>query len=174
MVQLLLRDLSHHPRKYHTIFLAFLWVIGLTLGIRFASFAGDSLLSLMRGSAFGAVSIVNLLAVTLLPFLFSAFAVYIRSACFLAVLCFIKSFSFGFVSTGLVMAWGSAGWLIRLLFMFSDLICLVPLWWCWIRFPWDLPTSGFRPVIVSAGVAAGIVCLDYLCISPFLARLFEY
>jgi hypothetical protein len=128
----------------------------------------------MRSGSYDAVSIVNLLTVTLLPFLFSAFAVYIRSYGLLAVLCFIKSVCFGFVSSGLLMAWGSAGWLIRLLLMFSDLICLVPLWWCWIHFSEDEARNGSFSLWIPCMIAACIVCLDYRYISPLLTKLFEY
>lgn len=164
----------HDSRKSNTIFLAFIWVCGLFFGVNLSDSAGSDFVSLMRGASRCSVSIVCLLSVSLLPFFFSAFAVYIRSFRFLAALCFIKGCLFAFISAGIFLAFKDAGWLLRLLMMFSDLFCLVPLWWCWISLITGGPQGRFGPVWKGSLVALGIVCLDFCFVSPFLAKLVEY
>lgn len=174
MVWLLRRNFKTEFRKRYLFFLAFIWLLGLLSGVGFSSLAGHSFFSLMRGAAFRPVSIVSLLSVSLLPFLFSAVTVYIRSFGLLAVLCFIKGCLFAFVSMGIFAAFESAGWLLRILMMFSNLFCLLPLWWCWIRILSGAPKGSFSPVVGGGLMAAGIVCYDYLYVLPFLAKLVEY
>ena len=173
MVQLHSSASPIYSRKYRTIFLAFCWIVGLAFGIELSFTAGDSFLYLMRGS-YGSVSIVHLLLITLLPFLFSGMILYIPSPSLLYGLCLIKGLCFGFVSAGCLLAWGSAGWLVRLLLMFSDFLSLVPLWWCWLScHPFRVQRNN-ASVVVSALIAACIVCLDYFCVSPIFAKVFEY
>lgn len=163
-----------HGRKSYRIFLAFIWICGLVFGALLSEYAGVSFYSLMRGAVCGSVSIVCLASVSLLPFLFSAYAVYIHSYRFLAVLCFIKGCLFAFVSIGVWIAFESCGWLIRLLCMFSDICCLVPLWWCWLACADCQLRTGLRSIVIGASIAAGIISLDYFFILPFWARLVEF
>ena len=144
------------------------------IGIELSVYAGDSFLSLMRSASLRSVSIVNLLLITLLPFLFSALIVYIRGVRLLAGLCFIKGLSFAFVSGGLLAAYGDAGWLIQGLYMFSDVFTLIPLWWCWLQLYGEGSILGRKCLMIGGIVAGCIVFLDYLYVSPFLAKLFEY
>ena len=161
-------------RKRNIFFLAFVWLSGLVSGVGFSNLAGDSFLSMMRGAAVSSVSIVSLLSISLLPFLISAFSVYMHSFGLLAGLCFIKGCLFAFISMGVFTAFGSGGWLIRILMMFSDLCCLLPLWLCWLRILSGSFQGSFRPVVRGGLMAVGIVCFDYLYVLPFLAKLVEY
>ena len=164
---------SQNSRKYYRILLALIWLIGLCCGVIFFYLVQISSFPLMRGVEHYSVSIVSLLFVSLLPFLFSLLFVYIRSFPFLVLLCYMKSFLFSFVSMGIWLAYGGAGWLIRLLAMFSDLSCLVPLWWCWIHCTeLDLKTA-VRPFLSAVLAVTGIVCFDFYFVSPILVRLLE-
>ena len=160
-------------RKYRNIFLAFIWLIGLYCGITSFNLMQISSFPMMRGVQRYSVSIVSLLSVSLLPFLFSFLFVYIRSFPFLVLLCYIKGFLFSFVSLGIWLAYGGAGWLVRLLVMFSDLCCMVPLWWCWIRCTEQDPAGALRPLGIALIAVTSIVCFDFYCISPILVRLLE-
>ena len=163
----------HHLRKCHIIFLAFIWVFGLCSGIAFFHLSQISFFSLMHRVENYSVSIVSLLSVSLLPFLFSAFAVYTHSYAFLALLCFIKGCLFAFVSMGMFLAYDSAGWLIRLLVMFSDVCALVPLWCCWIQIAKGSFVESFRSVYISSFAVIFLVCLDFYLVSPLLLKLLE-
>ena len=162
-----------NSRKYYMILLAFIWFIGLCCGIVLYNLMQISSFPMMRGVERYSVSIVSLLSVSLLPFLFSLLFVYIGSFPLLVLLCYIKGCLFSFVSLGIWFAYGEAGWLIRLLVMFSDLGCLTPLWWCWIHCTELDPKAAFPPICRALIIAAGIVSFDFYCVSPILARLLE-
>lgn len=173
MARFLLRISDRNQRKYSIFILAFIWCFGIIIGVGSYLSAGDSFVSLMRMAAGRNVSIVNLLISSMLPFLFSAFAVYLHSMQLLAVLCFLKAWLFGFVSCGVLTAFGSAGWLVWLMLMFSDIFCLIPLWWYWIsQFRSANRVHGTRLAGCLSAVLL-IVSLDYSFISPFLVNLIE-
>lgn len=167
------RDFPQYWRKGSTVFLAFFWCFGLVCGI-LTYFSADTVFSsLMRRTLTGSVSIVSLLGVPILPFLFSAFAVFISEPRLLVLVSFGKAFLFSFVSLGVIQAFGSAGWLIRWLLMFSNCMSVPVLYWFWQRH-----ISAVRPVkimdlvcFLCIGLLIGSI--DYCMISPFLARLIE-
>ncbi len=170
MARFLLRNSAPNSRKYHILFLAFIWCLGLWCGIGSCFYAGEPIISLMRMAAGRPVSIVSLLSIALLPFLFSFIFVYLRSWHLLSALCYFKAVLFGFVSAGVYMAFGEAGWLVWLMMMFSDLLCLIPLWWYWISCTGNLfrPTPYFG---VCLAAVALIIALDYQFIAPCLVRV---
>lgn len=158
-------------RKVSTIILALFWILGLFSGCVYHLNSGSATASLMCGALNGTVSIVSLLSVILLPFLLSALAVYFFKPAFLPVIAFFKACTMAFVATGLMSAYGSAGWLAQLMLMFSDL-CTVPLLWLfWLR---HLGNPGRCSVTESCLFLASVclVCfLDFYLISPIPAVL---
>ena len=149
------------------------WCAGLLLGVYSGTAAEDVSLALMRAAAGSRVSIVNLLAVTVLPFLLSAFAVFFSRQWLIFPLCFGKAFSFGFCAYAVCGAFPGAGWLIRFLLLFSDQ-CFIPvLFWFWIRHIGGQKRNLRWDTAVCLGVAAVVGSLDQWLISPFLAALIE-
>lgn len=157
-------------RKLPVFLLAFCWIGSILLGIYLGSDA--SVFNALMYRAFcSPVSIVGLVSVLLLPFLFSAFAVYIARPSLLLAVCVWKGFSFSFLSVGLLRIFSSGGWLLRQLLMFSSLCQLSVLYWFWIHH-----ISGERKFSLGKAVAVValfvlIGCADYCCISPFLASI---
>ena len=79
MVRLLHLNFSLLDRRTRRVILAFTWISGLFLG-SLISLAADNILSpTMLAAAHSGMSISGLLAVLLLPLLFSALAVYIKT-----------------------------------------------------------------------------------------------
>lgn len=173
MARFLHRNLPTVWRKYATTFLACFWCSGLICGMVLYFSAGDITVSLMRMAVSGRASIVDLLMSVLLPFLISALAVYIFKPGLLAVLAFFKALLFAFFSMGTVEAFGSAGWLIRLLLMFSDICMTVILYLYWMRY-----ISGqrkFSAIYCGAYGAAALLIgsIDYCFIAPKLVHILE-
>lgn len=159
-------------QRLHMLLFAFLWFAGLLLGLRAAHLPGSAYTSLMLAAFESRVSIVGLAAVLLLPFLFSAFAVFISQPWLLLPIAFGKAVAFGCCVGGISVAFGSAGWLARWLLMFSDCCMLPVLCWFWLR----CLSGGKMPakdlaVCVTAAVVIG--SLDYGIVSPFLAKLID-
>lgn len=125
----------------------------------------------MRAAANGRVSITGLLSAFLLPLLFSAFAVYISQPWLLVPVAFGKAFSFSYLAFGVTLAFGSAGWLVRSLLMFSDCLTLPLLWWFWLCCIRASDRDALRSFLVTCTAALMIGCLDYGAVSPLLRNL---
>lgn len=161
--------LPRDHRRNHWI-LAFFWVAGLAFGTFSAFAAGPSLFLMMRGAAHGSLSIVSLLATLYLPFLLSAFAVFLSAYWLIFPLSFAKGFLFAFVSAGIVGAFGSAGWLFRLFLCFADHLSAPVLYWFWMYCLNN--QSGIRLQFLLTGSCLFLIAsTEYSVISPFLADL---
>ena len=160
-------------RKSCYIVLACAWILGLGFG-GFLFRYDSSIVSLMEAAVTGCFSIVGLLGSLLLPFLFSAFAVYISSPWLLYLICFAKAVSFGGVFCALSCAFPGSGWLLRHLVLFADQIGVLLLLVYWQRH-----ISGFRR-FSAAGcgmhftVLLVIAGVDFYMIAPFLRRLMTF
>lgn len=125
----------------------------------------------MRAAVECRVSIVSLFLSLLLPLLFSVLAVYIRKPKLLLVICFLKASLFAFTSCQIMMAYSGAGWLVRLLFLFSD-ICMVPAhYWYWSRHVGGEGLGDWSDAAACAAYAVFIGSTDYCLVAPFLAQL---
>lgn len=156
---------------YFFISVAF-WIVGLLVGLLFAYFYGGSFISLMREAVLQPVSIVTLFVCVFLPLFFSLFFAAIRRFLFLYFICLLKAISYGFTAALISTAFTSAGWLIRMLFLFSDtcacmLLLLLSLKICRTeqgnlrrRF-WRYAVCGFA-----------VIFIDHIYIAPFLRGLF--
>ena len=153
------------------LFLALSWCAGLFLGILAASAASETLVPLMRGTVTAPVSIFGLLAVIFLPFLFSAYAVYFAEPWLLLIVSIFKAFSFAFCSFGLCLAFGQCSWLVRFLYLFSDVFSIPVLYCFWLRNISGRTRSSRRECIVFGIITLVIGCIDYWLISPFLTSL---
>ena len=144
--------------------------IALILGTLFAAFADASVFSVMRRAAFAPVSIVMSLAAQLIPFLIAAYAASILRLKLIYAVCGCKLFFFAYTGALIWIAFGSVGWLIRFLFLFSDII-LVPLF-CWYCFRRTM--GGFdekKDLWICVGVCVITALLNCLFISPFLVKI---
>lgn len=158
-------------RKTCVWILAFSWIVGMLFGILAASAASDILIPMMRGAVQSSVSIPGLLAATVLPFLFSAYAVSFSQPWAIPIISAVKAFSFGYCGYGVSLAFGQGSWLVRFLLLFSD-CCLIPvLFHYWVR---NISGEGDRrwqelPIYLCIALFVG--CVDYCLIAPFLVSL---
>ena len=161
------------PRKWRRIFLALCYCAGLLMGSIVAAQAQESIASWMRTAEFQRVSIVSLLSVTCLHFLISAAAVLIAQVRLFYPVCFLKAFSFGFCAGGVYLVFGSAGWLVCGLLLFTDL-CSMPLLYLF----WQRYIDGSRRLVLTDAVLPAsllflIGSLDHCIITPFLMKITE-
>ena len=174
--QLWLYDSMQHVRHFYLrrkrkFFLASIWICGLYFG-SFAASQNSALVSMMRTAAQSRVSIVSLLPVLLLPFLISAFAVSISKPWLIILVCFSKAFSFGLHVGAISIAFGSAGWLARMLLLFSAGCCVPVLYWFWLRhFSGRYRSAVWRDFGICSGIVLFIGFLDCGIISPYLASI---
>lgn len=165
--------LSFVSCKIYWILLAVVWITGLFVGMYFGANAGDHYFLLMRTAADTRVSIIGLIANSCLPFLLSAYAVYLGKPRLALLVCFCKAVLFTSCGFAALSSFGSAGWLVRLLLQFSDVV-LIPLF-CWfsIRHIHGAGITLKRDTALCLFAAALVGSMDYCLVSPFLAMLID-
>lgn len=152
------------------IFVLLCWTAGLISGIAF-SYATEAISSLMRGTLAFPVSIVGLGAVIVLPYLITAFAGFTSQLWILMPLALCKAFSFGACIAAIDLAFSSAGWLIRMLLMFSELAAIPFLLYLWLRFLAGDDQGFRRCTALFAAFSVLIGSIDFWVIAPFLASV---
>ena len=158
-------------RRKQYIFLALLWLIGLLLGACLAICADPPFTSLMYSAMESPVSIVRLLAVTVLPFLLSAFAVYFHVSRLVFPICFLKAFSLGFCTAGVAISFGNAGWLVRWLLFFTAFSSAPVLLWFFQKCLEGNSGQIWRHFGCACACVAVIAGVDCCVVSPFAATL---
>ena len=125
--------------------------------------------SLMYAAVLQSLSIVGVLCSSIFPILMCVLAVFSNTSVFLILLCLLECFAFGFSVAGILSVWGSAGWLVCSLFLFSDKFVLFILLYLTIRYF----TASQKTTCVFACFLG--VCfmslLDKFVVSLFLQRL---
>ena len=149
------------------------WVFGMLLGAWSAVSADSAIISMVRNCIGSHVTIPGMLCVAFLPFLISAYAISLSEPWILLIFSTCKAYSFSLCLCATGLAFGQSSWLVRLLFLFSDL-CLIPvLYLYWLRHisgtnptrRWELPAC-----LCIAAVISGI---DYYFIAPFLMSIMK-
>ena len=152
-------------------FLVASWFLGIALGCLAANASAAILVELIRSSIGTDLSIIGALTVAVLPFLLSAFAISFDQRWLLLLISIGKAFSFSYCAWGVCLAFGQSGWLVLILFLFTDLFLVPLLYFYWLqhirgdRTPkvWELP------VFLAAAIA--IACIDHRFVAPFLTTL---
>lgn len=169
MARFLHQDFARHNATRNIRILICFWIAGSLCGLASACFAGPTVSSLMRKTAFCSVSIVSLLVTVFLPFLLSAFAVIISAPGLIFPIAFTKSFLQIFVSMGIFLTFGSAGWLFRILIGFADFVSVPLLVWFWLRCLGVRRSAFYTDFLFAVAFLFLITCIDYRIISPLLA-----
>ena len=87
------------------------------------------------------------------------------------LICLTKVFTFAFGGFGITYTYGSAGWLVRLLLQFSDILTMPILCWFALRHITGRNAGWKRDFGICLGLEIIICCLDLWYISPFLATI---
>lgn len=151
--------------------LALCTVLGAVAGILFASLAGTSYIALMRRAASRPVSIIGSAVVVLLPYIVSFCVVYYAKIRLGFLLYGFRIFTFTATGWALQSAFGSSGWLIRLMFQFPD-FCLIPLLILFLNSDIGGQRS-WRNLAFCLGFVALVSILNYCTVSPFLANVID-
>ena len=143
------------------------WFLGYLIGY---SFADSSFLSLMHSALLQPVSIVGLFVCIFLPLLLTWVSVSLNKPVIILTVCLTKAIAFGFSCKLLLLTAGSAAWLYRVLFLFSDSCILIVLFMTWFRFfSFKAHLKPNNGIVLFCATAIAIV--DYSAISPYLLGL---
>lgn len=147
--------------------LALCWVFGLLLGCLCGGSRAGVFPSNMELSEFGQVDPFGSLLILSLPFVSSVIAVSLwRSV--LPLIAFAKAFCFAYVSAGLMVSFGSAGWLVCILLLLGDGAMLPLLWLYWYR---SMAGQSVAAICIAGTLAMVIWWFDYAVLSPFVANM---
>lgn len=156
--------------KRHVLGLS--WIVGLFAGGSCFLSGADRLIPLMRVSVNGNVSIVCFFCLIFLPPFLSILAASTGMHSLLYVIAFGKAFLYAFASMALLLSFGSAGWLVRLLLGFSGILSAPVLYRFWLRCLY--PGSGLSALEVFCFISVYLLIgsIDYRVIMPFGAGLY--
>ena len=153
--------------------LTFILLLGYLIGTFLAAGTPVSFFTLMRSAANSPVSIVGSLISAFLPFLLAFAAVHYGRPALLYLILFCKAIIFSHCSMWCSLAFGSGGWLVRLLFQFSDILLLPVLCHFVIRYLRRPRTLSKSDILIYSGTAALVAIINYCFISPYLAMLID-
>ena len=147
------------------------WLAGLSLGLMTDRFYGDCYESLVFSAGCAALTFWGACAVTILPLLLSALAVFVFHRYGACLACFLRGLTMGFF-LGVLTAAGGA-WLAVLL-LFSGLsFCPVLLWYLWRRFSMGLRDAR-RDFALCCLAGLCLAAMDTWVVSPFLATALAF
>lgn len=153
--------------KRPVLFLAICWLLGIAIGIVWATTVPSSVFSLMLTSLCRRVSIVGLLVVLVFPLFSSAVAFLFNRLRYIYLLAFLKGICYGFCILILLILFGKAAWLVRCFILFSDSCVLIPLFLFWIRHLNCSSRGLCKDVIYCFALSFLAGAVDYLFVSPF-------
>ena len=171
MVRFFHSELSLASRRVNITALAVALGFGFLSGSFIAAQSSANGYSMIGIAAGQSVIFSSLLSVAALPFLFTAFAAYIRQGWLLIGIAFAKAFVFSYFSAGVMHLYGASGWLVLVMLLFTDLFALPLLCWVWIRILNHGPKILLRSLSIAFLLLFAIAFLDYRFISPNLVNL---
>ena len=152
--------------------LGLFWIVGLLAGGSCFLFGAEHLIPQMRVSLTGNVSIVCFFCLIFLPPFLSILAASSGMHSLLYVIAFGKAFLYAFASAALLLSYGSAGWLVRLLLGFSGILSAPVLYRFWLRCLCSGSGLSALEVFCFISVYLLIGSIDYRLIMPFWADLY--
>ena len=162
-------ELPNRWVRHSGMILASCWCAGMMLGILAAASAGEYLTAKMRSAASQPVSIIPFLAYA--PFLLSAVATHLRHPWLILPCCITKAFLFGYCAFAVTLAFGQSSWLVRYLFLFSDVVSIPIVYVYWLRCIKGNCAKGFWLSGICLVALLLVSLIDYFWIAPFLADL---
>lgn len=145
------------------------WTVGLCLGVMADRVYGSSLRGCFLLAAQRRPMLSTLLCCNVLPFLICAYAHSFFSILSFPI-CLLRGMLVGAGFSASAGLYGSAGWLVGTLGMFSLLFCSCLFLWCVMDTPGKV--AGLRRGAGACiGIGSGICVLDWAVIAPFLQQI---
>ena len=160
--------ISHRYR----ISLCIFWLLGISVGCWISQVLKPSFFLLMRSVVCQPVSIVGLFTSIFLPLICSYLSFLTNNRIAVLLVCFLKAAAYAFSGVMMSLCFGSASWLFRFLFLFSDNCFLVILCFLWFRCGDRLSPLSSKDFLVCTVFGLLFASVDYFVISPFLMGLF--
>lgn len=150
------------------------WVLGLVIGVIVSlntNVSYDALVKLLFSSK---LSAINVLLTIVFPYLLTLLSYKLLRWKGICVLATCKAFLYCWTATTIVNCFGSAGWLLRCVLIFSNSVSVVFLIWFWIRNCSQAYTSKYLDLLLCLFLSLVVAFIDYSIISPFGVHLLSY
>lgn len=157
-------------RIYRLSYMAFSWILGISVGILTARVILKLHNPLMLVGNYAGVSIVPIILVKVLPLFVSIFLSLYFSDQLILILAFIRSFLFGFCSSVIYCIYDHTAWLIHILLLFTGFFVNVALLYYWISILLFHRRSLFAASIIS-GIILLVLIAEQCFLVPLLAML---
>lgn len=150
----------------------FTWVSGILTGSILSVFLLPHLSSWMRSSPAAPVSIVGYMVVTLFPFLLSYIFHRLNKPFYILPIIYFKAFLYSFLYSLVFLSYGSAGWLVVILFYLPDIVLAIL--YSLFSAKTFLSNNISSLFLRSCVIAAVVICLINCClIVPFCRTVFQ-
>ncbi len=157
-------------RRASSFLVCYFWITGLLVGI--SIYRQDSAISNMFScAAMLDPPLFRLFAVRIIPFILLALCSAFSFKYISFAILFIKALLYGYCASGIVLVFTSAGWLIGLLFLFSDFVASVLLLWFSVRNVVKKNSSLMYDFLLCAIIVSAVCLFDYKVVSPYLIML---
>ena len=160
--------------KYKGFVLAFVWIVGLTIGAHIQYWGRAFFTPLIRATATCSVSVSYALCCNLLTWLIFSLInlVAISSAAY--ILFALRAFGVGFILVGILFCFESGGWLIACVMLFCASFTNCFLFWLFLSNDFYNRGSPGISLLISFLFILGLSLLDCFWFSPFLVRVMHY
>ena len=165
------RNASISRTQLYVVLLALFWLSGVTAGCAMTVSDPLNICALMRSAGKYRVSIVWLGLLSVLPLLVISVVTCYRLHYFIFPLCALRGLTFGVCCSGVYLAFGSAGWLVSGLLLFSSILRMPVLLWYCLRCLSKPLLRMKRDLIKCIAITLLVTLVDYLWVSPFLSVL---
>ena len=147
------------------------WIIGIFLGIVLAEASSLDDSRIITYWIYTPSSFANLLFTGFLPFVLSALFIWFRKAYLICIVCLFKAFAVGFVWSICLICFSGAGWVVRPLLLFSQILSIPAYWYFWLLAfrTEDIPNRA--AVAVCSLYLLSAILSDYYLIAPFFQHL---
>ena len=146
------------------------WCAGMLTGI-YVSLHNFPNASSWMHSFGGGVSIVSLLICSAFPFVIYAFLISCGLRWLLLPLGFIKAFMYCFCACSVALAYGSGGWLARILLLFSDTVSTTALLWYQFK-SINAETINMRTITAACVLLVSLASIfDHYIVTPIAVQI---
>lgn len=155
----------------YALLISVAWILGLISGCLLIEYSSDVFAHIFHSAPYASPSAFSSFFVLIVPFLLSFVFIKFSKPAICLLLIFIKALSFSCCSCGIIIAYASAGWLVRFLLLFADSCITAMLLWFMIRNVAEERGSLFTDTLLSVFFTFLICCFDAFAVSPYLMLL---
>ena len=152
-------------------FLSIAFILGLCFGIYLATESESIFRQVLPGIISASTSLPAAAVGVAIPLLLSMACITCSWPAMVILVCFIKAVVFAYCSCGTLLFFGSGGWLVRFLLLFTDSCMLAPMLWFCLRHIDGSKLSIKRDIAICFLLFVLFFVFDYFVISPYLMML---